>query len=106
MNKLDKPSLDDFGRALGGKIKVKLTKLSEAPNPVHPNNIAEGEYRIGFINEGDMPKVGSSFILNSVIEKNGNAVHPGHWFYTSEIVEIIDPLTFRTLNSIYKIELL
>lgn len=99
-----RPTLEDMGRALGGKVKIKLTKLSEAPDPLHPNNIKKGECRIGFIYEGQKPTVGKSFVLHSVIEKNGTPVHPGHWFYTSEVMEIIDDNTFQTLNSIYKIE--
>jgi hypothetical protein len=106
MNKIERPTLDDLGRALGGEVKIKLTKLSEAPDPLHPNNIKEGEYRIGYIPKGHTPIVGKSFVLPSVININGDAVHPGHWFVTSEIQEVIDPLTFRTLNSVYKIELL
>ena len=106
MNKIEKPTLDDMGRAIGGTVKIKLTKLSEAPDPLHPNNIKEGEYRIGYIPKGYDPVVGKSFVLPSVIDINGTAVHPGHWFITSEVQEVIDPFTFRTLNSVYKIEIL
>lgn len=106
MNKIQKPTLDDMGQALGGNVKIKLTKLSEAPDPLHPNNIKEGEYRIGYIPEGHTPQIGKSFMLPSVININGDAVHPGHCFITSEVQEIIDSLTFRTLNSVYKIEIL
>lgn len=106
MNKIDKPTLEDMGRALGGNVKIKLTKLSEAPDPTHPNNIKEGEYRVGYIPEGTIPKIGERFLMGSVIEINGTAVHPGRCFITSEIQEVIDDLTFRTLNSVYKIEIL
>ena len=84
--------------------QIKLTKLRESTNPLHPNNIPEGENRIGTADY--MPKVGSGFLLNFVTSKNGIKVQAGSFFYTSNVVEIIDDTTFRTLNSIYKIEIL
>jgi hypothetical protein len=43
-----------------------------------------------------------------VCEKNGvkyaDAVAPLHFFRTSPVMEIIDEHTFKTFNSIYKIE--
>lgn len=71
--------------------KIKLTKLAEAPNPLHPNNIEVGFEKIG-LNMGE-PVVGEPYWV-------------GMGWRTSPVVEIIDPTTFRTLNSIYKIEYL
>lgn len=84
--------------------QIKLTKLRESPDPTHPNNIPEGDWRIGTADY--MPKVGTGFLLNFVTIKNGMKVQTGSFFYTSNVVEIIDDTTFRTLNSIYKIEIL
>jgi len=77
-------------------MRIKLTKLKEAPNPRHPNNIEEGFIGYGvFIKE---PEVGKEFLLSHY---NGDL-----WrgFHTSVVQEIIDDSTFRTCNSIYKWE--
>lgn len=106
MNKINQPKI----MLIPDGIKIRLTKLTERTDAEVPNNIQEGEYRIGYIrNEFLVPKVGKSYVLESVIEVNGKSVHPGHYFYTSQVVDILDwfkDKTFKTLNSIYKVELL
>lgn len=111
MNKIDQP---EIALALVPEgIKVKLTKVSEAPDPMHPNNIPTGDTRVGYVRPSLVtPYVGMRYGLESVIEKNGKSLSPNHWFLTSEVIEIIENNTFnktiqfRTLNSIYKIEIL
>jgi len=75
-------------------IKIKLTKVKEADNPEHPNNIPEGTQREGLMYQE--PKVGECFYL----QYENKLSH----FRTSIVQEIIDKDTFRTYNSIYKIE--
>lgn len=94
-------------------IKVRLTKVSEAPDPLHPNNIPTGDTRVGYVRPSLLePRIGWGWGLESVIEKNGESLSPNHWFLTSKVIEIIENNTFnktiqfRTLNSIYKIEIL
>jgi ABC-type phosphate transport system substrate-binding protein len=86
--------------------RIKLIKVKERKDAEVPNNIQEGEYRIGIA--PSKPIVGTSFWLTEVFEKNGekypDAVGVLHWFRTSTVVDIIDENTFVTLNSIYRIE--
>ena len=84
--------------------KIKLTKLREALNPTYPNNIPVRDTRIGTMN--NEPKIGESFLMSYVIKKNGKPKPPGSYFITSEVTEIIDKNTFKTLNSIYQIQIL
>lgn len=73
------------------KRKIRLTKLKEAENPKHPNNIQEG-----FAIDGDLyrkPTVGENFWV-------------GNSWRTSIVLEILTENTFRTMNSIYKIEII
>lgn len=68
-------------------MKIRLVKLKESQNPLHPNNI-----EVGFVKEGEFinpPEMGKCFWV-------GN-----HW-RTSLVQEIIDEKTFRTYNSIYQ----
>lgn len=94
---------------------IKLTKLEEAPNPLHPNNIPSNTTRHGTMD--NIPKVGKSFIMSWVFRHNDKRVIAGSYFITSEVMNIEDKcnygpcghncfMIFRTLNSIYKIELL
>lgn len=70
---------------------VKLTKLKESENPLHPNNIEVGYEKVGkFFDE---PTVGQSFYV-------------GWGWRTSTVQEIIDANTFRTHNSIYRYEII
>lgn len=65
--------------------KVKLTKLRDSDEPMHPNHIPAGKVVTGLFYEE--PKVGESFDV-------------GYWS-TSTVQEIIDANHFRTHNSIY-----
>ena len=71
-------------------MKIKLVKLQEAENPMYPKNIKEGHVEIREVNEESFkkPEIGKRFWI-------------GTWS-TSQVVEIIDHNTFRTLNSIYR----
>lgn len=69
--------------------RIRITKLKEAENPVHPNNISEG-----FTLDGD-------FIAPPTI---GERFYVGINWSTSLVQEIISHDTFRTFNSIYRIE--
>lgn len=80
--------------------RVKLTKVGltgRIPDGLHPNGI-----EVGYIKEGYMvepPKVGEMFLLypyNKVAFGNN----------TSLITEVISATEFRTLNSLYKIEVI
>lgn len=84
--------------------RVKLTKVGltgRIPDGLHPNGI-----EVGYIEEGYMvepPKVGEMFLLypyNKVAF--GNTPH----FHTSLVTEVISATEFRTLNSLYKIEVI
>lgn len=69
--------------------QIRLIKLSESESPLHPNNIP-----IGYVKEGEKlasPKVGECFWV-------------GSGWRTSTVQEILSEDTFRTHNSIYKIE--
>lgn len=71
---------------------VRITKLKdEAFNGRHPNGINEGYERTGTAE--NKPTIGERFYV-------------GGWngFSTSPVTEIIDNNTFRTQNSVYKIE--
>lgn len=88
-------------------IKVKLTKISERDDAEVPNNIPVDDYRIGYVNPTYIkPKIGSVYMINSVIQRNEEQLSGMGYFHTSTITEIIDDNTFKTLNSIYKLELL
>ena len=73
--------------------KVKLTKIEELSNAEVPNNIPINAERIGMMK--DPPEVGRCFYIHSSISS---------YFRTSTVTEIIDETTFKTRNSIYKIE--
>ena len=75
---------------------IKLTKLTELSDALHPNNIEEGRVEIFNIKDSlfKKPIVGKRFTLTSL----------SNWFSTSPVQEIIDENTFKTLNSIYKWE--
>lgn len=66
-------------------MKIKLTKLKELPDALHPNNIEEGFEKIGKMSQP--PEVGHPFWIDN--------------FRTSTVQNIIDENTFETYNSIY-----
>lgn len=117
MSKIDQPKIPiNLAQAIVPTgVKVKLTKVSERTDAEVPNNIPVDDYRIGYVREElFIPIRGMRYGLESVIEKNGVSVHPGHYFITSEVVDTWTenpadkPLLYmiKTLNSIYKLELL
>lgn len=68
-------------------MEVKLQKIEELPNALHPNNIEVGVIKKGeFIAE---PKVGECFWV-------------GNYWRTSTVQEIINKNHFKTCNSIYE----
>lgn len=90
-----------------GFAKVKLTKIQERKNAETYNNIPVNDCRIGYIREDLLdPIIGMRYGIEQVVEINGKSVLPNHWFLTSEVIEILNKDTFKTLNSIYKIEIL
>lgn len=76
-------------------MRIKITKIKELEDALHPNNIVEGSEREGEFSEA--PIVGECFWMQ--YEKDVDS-----WFRTSVVIEIIDENTFRTLNSIYRYE--
>lgn len=75
-------------------MKIKITKLKELPNALHPNNIEEGYETIREVDEKYFrkPTINERFNVGS--------------FSTSGVQEIIDENTFRTYSSIYKYEII
>lgn len=117
MNKINQPEIN-LSLVPNG-IKVRLTKVSELEDAMHPNNIPTDNTLVGYVRPSLLqPIIGIAYGLESVIEENGIEQSPNHWFVTSEVVEIKynkwDCNTpdkwvgggFKTLNSIYKIEVL
>jgi hypothetical protein len=76
-------------------MKIKITKLKELPDALHPNNIAEGFEQTFDMDENYFrkPTVGERFWASM------------SWS-TSGVQEIIDENTFRTYSSIYKYEII
>ncbi len=75
-------------------MKVKITKIQELPDTLHPNNISEGWTKTC---EVDMltfepPKVGYRFNCGG--------------FSSSGVQELIDNYTFRTYSSVYRWEII
>ena len=92
--KIDRNKREVLYLSLDPAIKVRLTKLKEVDNPVHPKNIEEGWTRDFIVSKGRFkePIIGECFYLNI--------------FLTSPVQEIIDETTFSTLNSVYKWEII
>ena len=84
--------------------RVKLTKVGltgRIPDGLHPNGI-----EVGYIKEGYMvepPKVGEMFLL---YPHNKVAFGNTPIFHTSLVTEVISATESRTLNSLYKIEVI
>jgi len=88
-------------------IKIRITKIKELEDAEYPNNKPVGETHVGYVRKNLLiPKIGTQYNLESIIEKNDLSIHAGYWFMTSMVTEIINSRTFKTLNSVYKIELL
>lgn len=78
---------------------VRLTKLDNGDTPKYPDGHPR-HIKVGFTYEGLMPRpvaVGESFYVNPP-----NKSH----FHTSVVQEILSENTFKTMNSIYKWEIL
>lgn len=79
------------------KKLYKITKLGKVDNPVHK-----------FSDYGNIPRIGQFTKQPTIGERF--ELYPIGWkpelagISTSPITEIIDEFTFKTLNSIYKIE--
>ena len=73
-------------------MKIKLTKLTELEDALHPNNIQEGYETTREVEEKyfEEPQLGRRFNVGT--------------FSTSGVQEIIDKNTFRTYSSIYRWE--
>jgi len=76
-------------------MRVKLTKLTELPDALNPNNIDEGYTEIHNCPDAYFrpPTVDERFA-------------PSSWWSTSGVQEIINENTFRTYSSIYEWEIL
>lgn len=76
------------------KTKIRLTKIKELENALHPNNIPEGYVTEGWpIKENFRgPVLGERFTISN--------------FSTSGVQEILSENTFRTYSSIYKWEII
>ncbi len=75
-------------------MKVKLTKVEELSDALHPNNIPTGFEQTFSVNEKYFrePQLNERFNLG--------------YFSTSGVQEIIDKNTFKTYSSIYKWEII
>lgn len=75
-------------------MKIKITKIRELENALHPNNIEVGSERIKEMPDElfRRPQVGLPFYAGM--------------FRTSVVQEIIDNNTFKTHNSVYRWEIL
>lgn len=75
-------------------MKVKITKIKELEDALHPNNIQEGFTKTFEVNREyfEEPKLDSRFCLGL--------------FSTSGVQEIINENTFKTYSSIYKWEII
>ena len=75
-------------------MKVRIVKLKELENALHPNNIAEGFDRTYDVNK--------DYFEASQLDRRFNIGQ----FSTSGVQEIIDENTFKTYSSIYRWEVL
>lgn len=76
-------------------MKIKLTKLKELPNALHPNNI-----EVGWSKEFEMP---TEYWREPIV---GQRFHASTSWSTSGVQEIINDNTFRTYSSIYQWEII
>ena len=76
-------------------ILIRLTKIREADNPRHPNNIEEGSVI--------EKTIGRDYFQKPTI---GEAFYFGVTYRTSIVQEVLSSNTFRTLNSVYMWEII
>jgi hypothetical protein len=76
-------------------MKIRLKKLNELPDALHPNNIPEGWEKVFDIHEEyfNAPELGKRFWV-------------GFGFSTSGVQEILSENTFKTYSSIYEWEII
>lgn len=80
-------------------MKVKLTKIGTVQNPMHLDS-DYGNSQPFFIGEAlAEPTIGQSF----KVYPNGNDKYD---IVTSRVTKIVDAITFQTLNSVYKWEII
>jgi len=77
---------------------VKLTKIEELLDALHPNNTPVGAVCYGVFTE--VPVLGHRFRILPISHN-----YPFRGLSTSGVQEIIDDTTFKTWSSIYKWEL-
>lgn len=80
-------------------IKAKITKINSL-NPDGYEIIKEGQEFTSVFYE--WPKIGHNFVFYEQIQNNGSVMMSSPIFTTS-VVDIIDEMTFKTKNSIYRI---
>lgn len=73
-------------------MKVRITKLKELEDALHPNNIPEGYTTTCKAADDIQPVIGERFTIFG--------------FSTSAVQEILSDNTFRTYSSIYKWEVI
>lgn len=73
-------------------MKVKIEKTSELSDAVVPNNIPTGFSTTLEVSSIDLPVVGECFRIG--------------YFRTSTVMEIIDANTIKTMNSVYRWEII
>lgn len=76
-------------------MKIRITKLEERSDATHPNNIEVGYVRESccHLDSFEKPIVNNRFYID-------------YFWSTSIVTEILSDNTFKTLNSIYKWELI
>ena len=72
--------------------RIKLTKIEELKDALHPNNIPVSFEKIGYMEEE--PTIGRRFYMSTGVWDN---------FSTSGVVELLEDNKFKTYSSIYQI---
>lgn len=76
-------------------MKIRIIKLEELPDALWPNNI-----QVGW--ENTFETIDENFRLHEPTV--GQRFWPSRYWSTSNVVEIIDEKTFKTLSSVYQWE--
>lgn len=76
------------------KTLITLTKISELEDAKHPHNIPEGDIQQGWLIDKE-PIIGKCFNIQTGISRIRS---------TSPVTAVFEDDTFKTLNSLYKIE--
>lgn len=75
-------------------MKIRLKKLTELEDALHPNNIEEGYEHVSYIAD--------EYFRPPTVDERFNT---GQYFSTSGVQEILSENTFRTYSSIYEWEI-